>query len=68
PGAGFPFPGRREGGGVTGYQLNDLWKELTYLAYHLHWPLDSLLDLEHSDRVRLLREVAQLNERARAGA
>lgn len=37
---------------------------MTYLAYHLHWELDSLLDLEHPDRVRLVDEVARLNERA----
>jgi hypothetical protein len=29
--------------------------------------LDSLLDLEHGDRSRLLREVAELNERALEG-
>ena len=47
--------------------MDELWRELTYLAYHLHWPLDSLLDLEHGDRSRLLAEVARLNERAWQG-
>ncbi|HYH51112.1 MAG TPA: DUF6760 family protein [Acidimicrobiia bacterium] len=42
----------------------DLWDEVAYLAYHLHWPLDALLDLEHPDRHRLLASVARLNERA----
>jgi hypothetical protein len=40
---------------------------MTYLAYHLHWDLDRLLDLEHGDRIRLLREVGELNERAWQG-
>jgi len=40
------------------------WDEITYLAYHLHWDLDTLLDLQHNDRARLIRSVAQLNERA----
>ena len=26
------------------------------LAFHLHWPLDTILDLEHHDRRRFLRE------------
>jgi hypothetical protein len=26
------------------------------LAYHLHWPLDTILDLEHRDRRRFLSE------------
>jgi hypothetical protein len=42
-----------------------MWQELGYLAYHLHWDLDSLLDLEHGDRRRLIGEVADLNQRAR---
>ena len=34
----------------------DLLGETARLAYHLHWPLDSILDLEHHDRHRFLRE------------
>jgi len=30
--------------------------ETARLAYHLHWPLDTILDLEHHDRHRFLRE------------
>ncbi len=44
-----------------------LWEEITYLAYHLHWDVDTLLDLEHGDRTRLIRSVVQLNERAWEG-
>lgn len=47
--------------------MNELWQEVAYLAYHLHWGLDPLLDLEHGDRIRLLEEVASLNERAWQG-
>ena len=34
--------------------------ETARLAYHLHWPLDTILDLEHHDRRRFLREVDAL--------
>jgi hypothetical protein len=30
----------------------------------MHWELGTVLDLEHGDRLRLLKEVAALNERA----
>jgi hypothetical protein len=40
---------------------------LAYLAYHLHWDLDRLVDLEHGDRRRMIEEVARLNERAWEG-
>ncbi len=36
----------------------------SFLAYHLHWRLDDLLDLEHMDRVRMVRAVVSLNDRA----
>jgi hypothetical protein len=46
------------------YREEELWGELSYLAYHLHWELEALLNLEHADRVRFVNEVASLNERA----
>jgi hypothetical protein len=46
------------------YPEESLWDEIAYLAYHLHWDLDSLLDLNHTDRARLIRSVAELNDRA----
>ena len=41
-----------------------LWNEVAYLAYHLHWDLDRLLDLQHPDRIRLINLVAEMNDRA----
>jgi hypothetical protein len=35
---------------------DDLLGETARLAYHLHWPLDTILDLEHADRRRFLAE------------
>lgn len=49
------------------YPVDDLWDEVAYLAYHLHWPMDALLDLEHRDRTRLIRSVSEMNERAWEG-
>jgi hypothetical protein len=34
--------------------------ETARLAYHLHWPLDTILDLEHRDRRRFLAEADAL--------
>ncbi|WP_276940792.1 DUF6760 family protein [Ferrimicrobium acidiphilum] len=45
------------------YPIEALWQELIYLAYHLHWNLDQLIDLEHADRARLVQGVAALNAR-----
>lgn len=50
--------------GLQHYRLDELWQEIAYLGYHLHWSFESLLDLEHRDRRQLVRRVADLNERA----
>jgi hypothetical protein len=34
----------------------EVLEETARLAYHLHWPLETILDLEHHDRRRFLRE------------
>ncbi|MFT4616357.1 MAG: hypothetical protein ACI89G_000400 [Minisyncoccia bacterium] len=46
------------------YPEQALWNEIAYLAYHLHWDMDGLLDLEHPDRARLVQLVADMNDRA----
>ena len=37
-----------------------LLSETARIAYHLHWPLDTILDLEHADRRRFLEEAESL--------
>jgi hypothetical protein len=46
------------------YPEDALWNEIAYLAYHLHWDMNALLDLEHPDRARLVELVADMNDRA----
>lgn len=33
------------------------------MAYHFHWSLDEILDLEHADRQRFVSEIATINRR-----
>ena len=44
--------------------VDEVWDDVTYLAYHLHWELDAILDLEHPDRRRIVAGVSALNDRA----
>ena len=46
------------------YAAEAIHAETAYLAYHLHWGLSDLLDLEHSDRRRYVTETAALVQRA----
>jgi hypothetical protein len=42
------------------YGTDLLYEEVSYIAYHLHWPLDDLLDLEHADRRRYVQLIQRL--------
>jgi hypothetical protein len=45
------------------YATDRLFEEVAYVAYHLHWPLDSILDLEHPLRQRFVDEIGKINRR-----
>ncbi len=46
-----------------------LLSEAAELAFHLHWALDSILDLQHADRRQLLADARRLDAAsARHGA
>lgn len=42
------------------YATAALHDEVAYLAFHFHWPLDQILDLEHADRQRFVAQAARL--------
>jgi hypothetical protein len=42
---------------------HELIAEAAELAYHFHWPLDAILDLEHADRRWFLDEVGAIRRR-----
>ncbi len=46
-----------------GYPLDRLNEEVAYLAYHFHWPPETLLELEHRDRQLWVEQVAEMNRR-----
>jgi hypothetical protein len=46
------------------YGRDALYDEVAYVAYHFHWPLDEILDLEHGLRQRFLSAIREL-ERSR---
>jgi len=48
---------------MTRYPLDALYEEMAYLAYHLHWSRQEILQLEHAERVRWVQEVARINQR-----
>ena len=45
------------------YAPDELYEEVAYVAYHFHWGLEEILDLEHPDRRRFVAEIARINRR-----
>jgi hypothetical protein len=49
------------------YATERLHEEVAYIAYHFHWPLDDILDLEHAERQRYVAEIGRINTRINQG-
>jgi hypothetical protein len=48
--------------------LERLHEEVAYIAYHFHWPPDTILNMEHRDREQWVGEIAKINRRLNEGA
>ena len=48
---------------MTAYASDRLYEEVAYVAYHFHWSLDDILDLEHPMRQEFVRQIASINRR-----
>ena len=53
-------------GGILTYDTERLLEEASYVAYHFHWPLADILDLEHPLRRAFIAQIGQINERLSA--
>lgn len=46
---------------MTGYPLDELYREVAFLAYYLHWSHAELMALPHEERRRFCQEVSRIN-------
>jgi hypothetical protein len=49
------------------YAAGRLVEEVAYVAYHFHWSLDVILDLEHPLRHRFIEQIGSINRRVAEG-
>jgi hypothetical protein len=50
------------------YGTDLLMEEVSYVAYHFHWPFDQILDLEHPLRRDFVARIAGMNAAVNAAA
>jgi hypothetical protein len=43
--------------------LAQLYEEVAFVAYHFHWPMGQIMELEHADRHRWVEEISKINSR-----
>ena len=50
------------------YGTDLLMEEVSYVAYHFHWPLDGILDLEHPLRREFVARIGGINAAVNAAS
>ena len=48
---------------MTRYPSDRLHEEVAYLAYHVSWTYQEVMQLDHRERQRWVAEVARINQR-----
>jgi hypothetical protein len=49
-------------GGILSYPSEQLNEEVAYIAFHFHWSLEDILNLEHPARRRWVGEIGKINQ------
>lgn len=52
---------------MTGYPSTALYEEVAYIAYHFHWTLSEILDMEHGERHKWIAEISKINKKISGG-
>lgn len=53
---------------MTLYSSNELYRQIAFLAYYLHWGCGELLELPHAVRERFCEEVGRMNRQTGGAA
>ncbi len=58
--------GVRAPGGIVSYPLENIFKEVAFIAYHFHWAKDTVFELSHKERHAWVKEISTINEKINA--
>ncbi len=48
---------------MNGYPLDRLHEEVAFLAYHFHWDYETIINMEHRERLQWCEEVSKINKK-----
>ncbi len=58
--------GVRTPGGIVSYPLENIFKEVAFIAYHFHWDRETILAISHKERHAWVKEISAINEKINA--
>ena len=50
-------------GKMTSYPRDDIFREVAFIAYHFHWDLNGIMELDHATRHRFIDEISDINRK-----
>ncbi len=62
-----PVRGAFEPGGIEGYPLDKIYEEVAFIAYHFHWGIEEIMNLDHQERKKWCSEISEINRRLNSG-
>ena len=60
--------GVRPPGGIVSYPLENIFREVAFVAYHFLWDRESVLAMSHKERHAWVKEISAINEKINAPA
>ena len=45
------------------YPLENIFKEVAFVAYHFHWDRETCLQMTHKERHQWVKEVSEINDK-----
>jgi len=45
------------------YPKEKIYEELAFIAYHFHWSYDTIMNLEHQERIKWCEEISKINQK-----
>ncbi|MBD2865008.1 hypothetical protein IDH45_23800 [Paenibacillus sp. IB182363] len=46
---------------MTGYPVDKIYEEASFIAYYFHWPHEQIMSMEHRERRRWCEEISKIN-------
>jgi hypothetical protein len=48
---------------MTGYPLDQIYKEVAFIAYYFHWQHGQVMEMPHNERKKWCEEISSINKK-----